>query len=211
MEPILARFGDSILMPTQDSRTLADRLASGSFPYALFLDLADQLARQVEALHARQLAHGKISVHLIEIDPGYKLTLRAPEFHTEAAPDTIREDLYQVGLVFAQMLSEAKETSPDMPIHPIISDNLPLDSATHLIPVESRLLLEELLAEDATHRIKSASELVSTVGELKRLHQIPLEPSLGQGRDNSQLYFYVAMAVLLLLATWVILSLMNRG
>jgi hypothetical protein len=197
-------------MPPQDARTLSDLLASGSFPYALFLDLADQLARQVEALHAQQLAHGQISAHLINISQESRLTLRVPETYIEATPVAIREDLYQVGLVFAQMLSEARETSPDMPIHPIISDNLPLDAATYLIPVESRLLLEELLAEDAAHRIKSASELVSTIGELQRLHQMPLEPSVSQGRDNARLYFFFAMFALLLLAVWVILSLFWR-
>jgi hypothetical protein len=199
-------------MAAETFQTLAELLASAPIPYELFLELAEKLAMQIQSLHSQQLAHGQIVPWMIDIGPTNQLVLRSPEKFVEATDETIRQDLYQAGLVFAEMLSGRTVKGDETPIHPIVSEHLPLDLASNLVPVESRLLMDDLLAEDPRQRIKTSGELVSTIRELRRLHQIPLEPSKsGGGQDRSRLYFIVAMIALLLLAVWVLLGIVYRG
>ena len=92
-------------MATETFQTLAELLASAPIPYELFLELAEKLAMQIQSLHNQQLAHGQIVPWMIDIGPTNQVILRSPEKFVEATDETIRQDLYQAGLVFAEILS----------------------------------------------------------------------------------------------------------
>ncbi len=190
-------------------RPLAELLASGPIEYQRFLYYAGQLARLLEKMHAEGKAHGSISPLSILISSENELSLDGPSAYREGTVENVREDLYQVGMVFTQMLVTSGG-SAGQPIHPIVSEHAPLDSATALIPVEAKLLLEELLAPDPKDRIATARELVSTISEMNELARMPIEPSVPEKNDRSRLYFAFAMMILVALVVWVLLEVYHK-
>lgn len=197
-------------MTEEIERTLAELLASGPLTYERFLDYASQIAHQLEAMHGAGHGHGSISALAVRISPENRVTLDATSPALEATPEVVRNELYQVGILFTQMLVATKGDSKENQIHPILSDIASLGGATRLIPVEARLLLEELLAEDPRQRISSAHELASTVTELRELHRLPVEPSVPPAKDRSRLYFLIAMLVLMAAICWMTIGILNR-
>lgn len=193
-------------MTDQSNRLLSEILASGPLHYDQFLGFGLQLAKLLEELHGSERAHGGISASAIQVTPENQLLLNEPAETREATPEAKRDDLYQVGLIFVQMLSATSQDQTLRPLHPILSETSSMDSATHLIPVEARLLLEEMLAEDPKQRISSARELVSTIKQMKELRRMPLEPSVDAGPDRSRLLSFAAMGVLIAIVVWVLLS-----
>jgi serine/threonine protein kinase len=195
-------------MTSQSNRQLSEILASGPMHYPQFLDYGLQLAKLLEELHKAERVHCAISASAVQVTPEDQLFLSGSENVVEATPELKRDDLYQVGLIFVQMLSATHQDQTHRPLHPILSETLSLDSPTHIIPVEARLLLEELLAEDPKQRIASAHELVSTMKQLHELRRMPLEPSIDSGTDRSRLYSFAAMGVLIAILVWVLLSIL---
>ena len=193
-------------MTSQSNRQLSEILASGPLQYDQFLDFGLQLAKLLEELHGAERVHGGISASAVQVSPENQLMLAEPAKVVEATPELKRDDLYQIGLIFVQMLSATHQDQVHRPLHPILSETLSLDSPTHLIPVEARLLLEEMLAEDPKQRIASAHELVSTMGQMREIRRIPLEPSVDSGTDRSRIYSFAAMGVLIAILVWVLLS-----
>lgn len=197
-------------MTEEIERTLAELLAAGPLTYERFLDYASQIARQLESLHAVGNGHGSISALAVRIKADNRITLDTSPTAIEATDEVVRQDLYQVGILFTQMLVSTRGDSKENPIHPLLSDTASLGAATRLIPVEARLLLEELLAEDPRERISTAHELASTVNELRELHRLPVEPSAPPAKDRSRLYFLLAMLVLMAAICWMTIGILNR-
>lgn len=197
-------------MAEEDTRTLAELLASGPMEYHRFLRYAGQLASELERLHGSGRAHGEINPTSILLSSLDEIALRPSAVAKENSPENVRDDLYQTGLVFTQMLAATGSGNAERPIHPIVSEHAPLESATALIPVEARLLLEELLAPDPKERIQTARELSSTIRELVDLSRMPVEPSLPERRDRSRLYFVAAMTILIALVVWVVLEIVHK-
>lgn len=195
-------------MTNQANRQLSEILASGPLRYDQFLDFGLQLAKLLEELHGAERVHGGISAPAVQVTPENQLLLAEPTTVVEATPERKRDDLYQVGLIFVQMLSTTSQDQLLRPLHPILSETLSLDSPTHLVPVEARLLLEEMLAEDPRQRIASANELVSTMQQMRELRRMPLEPSVDAGPDRSRLLSFAAMGVLIAILVWVLLSIL---
>ncbi len=196
-------------MSEPTTRPLAELLVSGPIEYQRFLYYAGQLARLLEKMHAEGKAHGAINPLSLRISSENELSLDGPSAYREITEENVRDDLYQVGMVFTQMLVTSGGGA-GQPIHPIVSEHAPLESATALIPVEAKLLLEELLAADPKERIATARELVSTINEMNELARMPEEPSVPEKKDRSRAYFAFAMTILVALVVWVLLEVYHK-
>lgn len=197
-----------------NNRTIADLVTTGPLTYERFLAIAGDIARQVEKTHSSGYIYGDLNIHSVGIGVEDQVTLPEPTHPPpERAEAAMHDDLRQIGYLYTYILTGGRaqvDTLRNAPIHPVISEALPLDAWTILLPPEAKLLVEQLVSADPNDRIQTAQELAITIEEMHRMHEHPTEIAIEEPPSWVRLSVMLPMAVVLVVIIWVLVSVLSK-
>lgn len=192
------------------NQTLADLARNGPLPYERFLAIAEGIAAHIYELHTSGRVYGRLPIHSVSVGPDNEVMMPESSEQPEDIEAAKHEDLRQVGYLCAYLLTGGSIEGDSLrtaPIHPVISEAMPLDAWSMLLPPEAKLLVEQLVSPDPADRIQSAHELVVTLEEMQRLHNAPLE--IDQEEEPlswARLSVILPLAVVLVVVIWILVT-----
>jgi serine/threonine protein kinase len=180
------QYGDYMVMPRLETRSLAETLADGALPPVQALRIITQVGAALEYLHGHQISHRDVQPANIHITPQGNALLAnfslaaspdtpdfsgiqeadvrtlysAPELHLTSNVVAPAEDIYSLGAVGLHMLSGELPPAPGQPLPALADRNPALANADRV--------LARMLAPEPAQRYQSIPQAVAALNQALR-------------------------------------------
>jgi serine/threonine protein kinase len=182
------QFGDYLVTPTLEARTLADVLATGPLEPLLALRIMTQVASALDYLHDHQIIHRDVQpanilltsegvAYLTNLslaaspdtpdlssvaEADYLTPYSAPEQHLDQSEADPTLDVYSMGAVMYHMLSGEVPPAPDTELPPLASIDPSLEAMDQV--------LQHMMATDPTMRTTTPGAAIVVMRQALRGH-----------------------------------------